>query len=284
LSTPTQRDAQAATTHEPLAVGIDSLYVSFYIDGIGIDWEKLRFEKERLRASPGQDFAEFELGGEQFALRRGAPKPYSFVLSNRAFTINLAERMQPRCYAQFHSELLWRERLVGALNRFYAMLANIGTREIRQEVVARVDAAFDFAVGSRDGVFVTRFKSDQDCDLTFSVPEITPPDLPSVVIEQRHILANQLYNLAVPILDNGRDRYDLVDFLYVTADDLSDSNIHSAGAEIDISVQCMAAAQPVTIAFQLFSVVYKTTRLSSDPLASPKSIPVSAAPSKSSMH
>src|SRR6202008_2949308 len=98
-------------TLEPLAVGIDSLYASFYIESIGIDWERLRYEKERVRASPGEDFAEFELGGERFALMRGAPKPYSFVLSNRAFTLKLAERLQPRCHVQFHSELLWREGL-----------------------------------------------------------------------------------------------------------------------------------------------------------------------------
>jgi hypothetical protein len=138
--------AHNRTPLEPLAVGIDSLYVSFYLDGIGIDWDRLRYEKERLRATPGEDFAEFELGGERFALKRGAQKPYSFCLTNRAFTLKLAERLQPRCHAQFHSELLWRDRFDGALNRFHAMLANIGTRETRPEVVARVDAAFDFAV------------------------------------------------------------------------------------------------------------------------------------------
>ncbi|HWY13681.1 MAG TPA: hypothetical protein VNX86_00900 [Rhizomicrobium sp.] len=136
------------TPLEPVAVGIDSLYLSVFIDGIGVDWERLKFEKERLRVSPGEDYAEFEFGGERFALHRGGRKPYSFVLSNRAFTLSLSERLQPRCHAQFSSELLWHERLEEALKRFHAMLANIGTRETRPEVISRVDAAFDFAVGN----------------------------------------------------------------------------------------------------------------------------------------
>jgi hypothetical protein len=144
------RNRDSVVSYEPVAVGIDSLYLGVFIDGLGIDWDQLAFQKERLRLSPGTDFAEVEFGGERFALHRGGRKPYSFVLSNRAFTLSLGERVQPRCYAQLHSELLWHERLDGALDRFHTMLANVGTRETRREIVSRVDAAFDFAIGEPD--------------------------------------------------------------------------------------------------------------------------------------
>lgn len=75
------------------AVGLDSLYLSVFLDGLGIDWERLRFEREKLRADGRAEYAEIELGGERFALRRGGRKPYSFVLVNRDFELSLGEKI-----------------------------------------------------------------------------------------------------------------------------------------------------------------------------------------------
>ncbi len=136
-----------------LAANIDSFYLSAFIDGLGIDWERLAYEKEKLRASPGVEYAEIELGGEQFALKRGGRKPYSYILKNRAFELQLGERIEPRCHAQFSSELLWREGFDAAVERFRSIWAKLGARETRLEVIARVDAAFDFAVGAPDFCF-----------------------------------------------------------------------------------------------------------------------------------
>jgi hypothetical protein len=133
-----------------LAANIDSLYLSAYIDGPGIDWEGLAYEKEKLRASPGVEYAEIELGCEQFALKRSGRKPYSYILKNRAFELQLGERIEPRCHAQFSSELLWREGFDVAIERFRSIWAKVGARETRPEVIARIDAAFDFAVGMPD--------------------------------------------------------------------------------------------------------------------------------------
>lgn len=146
-----------------LAANIDSLYLSSFIDGLGIDWENLAFEKERLRASPGADFAEIDLGGEQFALKRGGRKPYSYILKNRAFELQLGERIEPHCHAQFSSELLWRDGFDAAIERFRRIWAKAGAHETRREVIARVDAAFDFAVGTLDFVlddFVSSAEKD----------------------------------------------------------------------------------------------------------------------------
>lgn len=147
---------------EPVAVGIDSLYLSSFIDGVGIDWEALRFEQEKLRATPGAEFAEFELGGERFALKRGGRKPYSFILKNKAFEIALGENINPRAHVQFSSELLWRG-FDAALKRYRSIWKNAGSRETRHEVISRIDTAFDFALDTVDfeiSHFISRANKD----------------------------------------------------------------------------------------------------------------------------
>ncbi len=134
----------------PVLVGIDSLYLSSFLDGLGIDWEVLRYEREKLRATVGAEHVEFDLGGERFALKRGGRKPYSFVLTNRNFELHLGENIQPRCHAKFSSELLWRDGLEGAVRRYDTIWQRAGERATRPEVVFRVDAAFDFAIGVPD--------------------------------------------------------------------------------------------------------------------------------------
>ncbi len=128
----------------PLAAGIDSLYVSYYLDGLGIDWEKLAFEKERLTHDRDRDYAELKLGDEDFALHRGAGRPYSYRLSNRAFDVRTGKRIQPSCHVRFTSEALWLEGPDKVTERFKSWFKRLGATEISAEVVARVDAAFDF--------------------------------------------------------------------------------------------------------------------------------------------
>lgn len=147
----------------PLLIGIDSLYVSYFIDGLGIDFEALRLQKELLQHNPGQEFAEIEFGDIRFALMRHGHFPYTFVLRNPDFSISLSEKMQPRCHVQFTSELLWREGLTRAVAQFRALLGRVGTRDTRPEQVSRVDAAFDFQIGTPDfgwDNFVSRAKKD----------------------------------------------------------------------------------------------------------------------------
>src|SRR6185437_4428821 len=147
----------------PLAVGIDSLYVSFYLDGIGIDWEQLALEKERLLHDRARTHIEIELGGETFALRRGAGRPFSYALSSRAFTIQLGRRVQPNCHVQFHSELLWSVGLSGAVSRFKAWYSALGAHPTRNEAIARADFAFDFHTPKPDFSY-PNFLSQADKD------------------------------------------------------------------------------------------------------------------------
>jgi hypothetical protein len=155
--------ARSCGALEPVAVGIDSLYLSSFLDGVGIDWESLRFEQEKLRATPGAEFVEFELGGERFALKRGGRKPYSFILKNKAFELQLGENINPRCYAQFSSELLWGSGFDGALARYRALWHKAGTGVLRNDVITRIDTAFDFAIGVAEfdaNHFVSRANKD----------------------------------------------------------------------------------------------------------------------------
>lgn len=134
----------------PLAVGIDTLLVSYYLDGLGLDWEMLAFEKERLHHDKRATHAELKFGGETLALHRGAGRPYSYMLTNDAFTIRIGRHNHPTCTVRFASETLWRYG-VGSLNsRFAEWYRKLGARMTRPEVVGRADVAFDFHVPEID--------------------------------------------------------------------------------------------------------------------------------------
>lgn len=131
-------------TPEVLLSGIDSLYVSFYIDGLGIDWEDMAFRKEEAQHER-REFVTITIGDREWALMPRGRHPYTYVLRRPEVTISLAERMQPRCLAQFHSEALWTEgpeKLVASLRDWFR---SVGTLEIQPESMSRVDWAFDVA-------------------------------------------------------------------------------------------------------------------------------------------
>ena len=152
-------------TNVPCAVGIDSLYISSFIDGLGIDWEMLRYEREKLRADSAVEYAKVELGGETFALKRYGAKPYSFVLVNKAFELRLGESIHPRCHVRFSSEVLWLLGLNEAWKRYNAIWDRIGCKQMRPEKIARVDAAFDFPIG-KPNFTVDHFlsRAQKDCE------------------------------------------------------------------------------------------------------------------------
>lgn len=135
--------------HTVLLSGIDSLYVSFHIDGLGLDWENLAFRKEEAQHDR-LAFATITIGDREWALLPRGRHPYTYVLKRPEVTISLAERMQPRCLAQFHSEALWTdgpEKLVESLRTWFR---SVGTLEVHAESMSRVDWAFDMAVPVAD--------------------------------------------------------------------------------------------------------------------------------------
>lgn len=132
--------------------GVDSLYVSFFLDTVGsaLDWEELSYQKELGRQSRGVRFRELTLGTETFALKPYGRKPYAFVLVNRAFEVRLAENLRPSCHAQFFSEALWSAGVDGLISRFQDWCASMNFKGLRPEVIARADWAFDYHLKSID--------------------------------------------------------------------------------------------------------------------------------------
>lgn len=157
--------ASVERTPTLLLRGLDSLYVSFYLDtGSGlIDWDDLGFRKERVGRERGRSIAEITLGTETFALKPFGKHPYRFILSNRAFEVRLGENMSPSCHVQFASEGLWTEGASGMMARFYDWAASMRLDQIKPEVVSRADYAFDYHLPVADfdtESFVSRAKKD----------------------------------------------------------------------------------------------------------------------------
>jgi hypothetical protein len=132
--------------------GLDSLYVSFWLDvkTSRLDFDDLAFRKERVRQSRTEEFAEVRLGCETFALRAFGRKPYPFVLANDAFEIRLGEHMRPACYVQILSKGLWLLGSEALMARFYAWAASCGAVETRPNQVSRADWAFDYHLPTID--------------------------------------------------------------------------------------------------------------------------------------
>ncbi|MEQ8442529.1 MAG: hypothetical protein RIM33_17165 [Alphaproteobacteria bacterium] len=145
--------------------GLDSLYVSFYLDTMAcdIDWDEIEFLKERIGRERKERLAEVTLGTETFALRPYGKSPYRYVLSNRAFEVRLSERLSPSCHVQFSSEGLWTEGAEGLMQRFLSWAESVGFRQLRPEVISRADWAFDYTLPKLDfdeKNFVTRATKD----------------------------------------------------------------------------------------------------------------------------
>ncbi|MAU41082.1 MAG: hypothetical protein CMF31_05625 [Kordiimonas sp.] len=146
-----------------LLSGIDSLYVSYYLDGLALDWDELSFQKEKLRQDPRSEFLSLRLGGEEWALSASGSYPYRYVLRNPYFTVKLAEANQPNCYVQYLSEGLWKKGEAWLNQRLENWFKKLGVQKTRVESVSRVDLAFDFHLPEMDFTaesFVTRAKKD----------------------------------------------------------------------------------------------------------------------------
>jgi hypothetical protein len=136
--------AEPSARPELLLSGVDSLYVSFYLDLSSgeLDFDDLAYEKERIRHSRGNRHA--EVGGERFALLPHGRRPYPYALTNKSFEVRLAEHMRPNCHVQFFSEALWKFGAKGVFGRIEQWFQSLGFRHQRPNTVSRADWAFDY--------------------------------------------------------------------------------------------------------------------------------------------
>lgn len=157
--------AASRPTPPLLLCGLDSLYVSYYLDlqKSVLDLDLLAYRKERLKEARGENLTEIELGTERFALMPYGKHPYTYILANEAFEVRLGEKMSPSCHVQFTSRFLWQCGLTDLLNRFGSWLASLKLSHKLPEVVARADWAFDYHLPALDfgaDDFVSRFRKD----------------------------------------------------------------------------------------------------------------------------
>src|SRR6185437_11450593 len=89
-----------------LLSGIDSLYVSYFLDTAksALDFEELEYQKQRVKEARQSEFAELTLGSERFALMPFGKNPYRYVLSNEAFEVRTGEKISPSVHVQFKSQ------------------------------------------------------------------------------------------------------------------------------------------------------------------------------------
>ncbi len=156
----------ASVENPPLLLrGLDSLYVSFYLDMATsfLDWEQLSYLRERAQMERRGGITETMIGSETFAVMPYGKHPYRYVLINKAFEVRLAEHNQPNCHVRFSSEALWREGAENLLSRLRSWFASLAMLERRSERVGRADWAFDFHLPKVDFTedhFISRARKD----------------------------------------------------------------------------------------------------------------------------
>jgi hypothetical protein len=135
-----------------LLQGLDSLYVSYYVDTTTptFDWDELAYEKEKVRQSKGKKFKELPFGTETLALMPAGGHPYTYVLRNQDFIIRLGERINPACHVQFLSQGLWANGYQAQHARIVAWLNSVNLRRTRLETISRADWAFDYLLPVMD--------------------------------------------------------------------------------------------------------------------------------------
>ncbi|MEQ9490195.1 MAG: hypothetical protein RIM72_14510 [Alphaproteobacteria bacterium] len=150
-------DSENARTDETsefacLLYGIDSLYVGYNLDRLEsvLDFDELAFLKEKASRSRGMKKAEITIGTETFIVQPRGNYPYTWALTNSAFTISLSENMSPNTYVQFRSEALWTDGVESLEERLRSWFKSAGMSLYQSEKVSRVDWSFDFKVSEPD--------------------------------------------------------------------------------------------------------------------------------------
>jgi len=146
-----------------LLSGLDSLYVSYYLDTAALPWEELAYRKEKLQRTRSDDFTEIELGGEAFAVLPHGAHPYPYVLRNDWAELRIAETLQPSCHIRFPSKALWELGVEALLQRARDWMAATDLPAFKDNAVARADWAFDYDLPTIDFLpehFLSRARKD----------------------------------------------------------------------------------------------------------------------------
>ncbi len=133
-----------------LLSGIDSLYCGFFLEGLGIDWDRLA-ELKALAQEDRKGFVNTQIGNRSWALKAYGSSNYTYVLQNSEMIVRLGENNQPNVHVQFLSQALWNKgarALLKELRDWFKTIRMTGDdahpRETRTATVSRVDWSFDF--------------------------------------------------------------------------------------------------------------------------------------------
>ncbi len=133
-----------------LLSGIDSLYCGFFLDGLGINWDRLA-EKKVMAQESRKGFIDIKVGNRLWALKPFGSGNYTYVLQDREMIIRLGENNQPNLHVQFLRQALWNKGAAILLDELREWFGTIRMnfdgahpRETRTATVSRVDWSFDF--------------------------------------------------------------------------------------------------------------------------------------------
>ncbi|GHF13918.1 hypothetical protein GCM10017044_05010 [Kordiimonas sediminis] len=159
------KSTQGIEAHfDPLLLsGIDSLYMSYYINLPQIDWEELHFQKERLKADRQSNYAPVQIGGRTFALLPAGTRQYTFQLQHADYRILLSENNIPNIQVQYASKGLWLRGLDAVTAEVESWIKSLEGYPLRPASITRIDFAYDFHVPEVDfsiDHFVSRASKD----------------------------------------------------------------------------------------------------------------------------
>lgn len=135
-----------APSFKPLLAGYDTIECAYYLQGVGLDFERLAVEKDNLKAGKYKQKL-LRLGSEEFMLAAsGTSSGYPYKLQNALFSIQCGEFNQPNFYVTFSSFGLWHHGAETLHQRFLAWAQGLGYVPYQEETLSRVDYAFDYQI------------------------------------------------------------------------------------------------------------------------------------------
>ena len=147
--------------------GLDTVQCAYYLlpEGTGqIDFERLGFEREGIRASKRKDPSPVKLGNQEFLLKgSGSGSGYPFVMTNSKFRVEFGEFNSPSFFVTFSSQALWRESASCLHVEFLDWANSVGWQPFKEESLSRVDFCFDYHLPELDfdeSHFVSRSVKD----------------------------------------------------------------------------------------------------------------------------
>ena len=137
---------------QPLPAGVDTLYLSLYLDW-GPIWDDLRrtLTRARAQAEAYRSETRVTVAGQAFSMQRDALDCHRFQLRSPDLTLLIRDtpgpRGQPNVRLDFRSTYLWSQGWKSAVRTWLGLLQDMGVDVLRTQV-ARVDLCLDLLLAA----------------------------------------------------------------------------------------------------------------------------------------